>query len=80
MTTYDDDRAEALAFLRHASEDGQTALVVLSFAASSLTIDFGGLGARRIRPVFSSEERSAETDGPGRLALAPFEVYVGLLE
>lgn len=71
---------EYLAFLRHASEDGQTALVVLSFAASSLTIDFGGLGARRIRPVFSSEERSAETDGPGRLALAPFEVYVGLLE
>jgi hypothetical protein len=57
---------------------GQTCLVVLNTSDQTHTLDMN-LEAAKARRVFSSHERQAETDDLSRLAIAPYEIYVGQL-
>jgi alpha-glucosidase len=56
----------------------QTCLVVLNTSDQTHTLDMN-LEAAKARRVFSSHERQAETDDLSRLAIAPYEIYIGQL-
>lgn len=76
-TPLHEEAADYLAFLRRIEEaGGQSCLVVLNFSDRPLTLRFDELTSP-VRLLFSSAARTSTQDDPARLALGPFEVYIG---
>jgi alpha-glucosidase len=73
-----DDAGDYFAFLRHSRADKQVCLVVLNMSDQAHTLDFN-LQADTVRTLFSSYARAGDSDSLYRLAIAPFEVYIGEL-
>jgi alpha-glucosidase len=78
---------DCLAFLRRSDADGQVCLVVLNMSDHTHTLSFDISAdlakvpnADVVRLVFSSHSRQGEADDLSQLKLAPFEIYIGLVD
>ncbi len=74
----DRGHADALAFLRHDPESGQTCLVALNFSAAPLALTLD-LAAPTAEVVFAGGLRAPATVLLAPLSLAPFEVLIAVL-
>jgi glycosidase len=77
-----DPRSESyFAFLRHDATTGQTCLVALNFSSEEQTVAFdrSEMSGKQTRLLFSSHARQEQPLSLGRLALAPFEVFIAEL-
>jgi hypothetical protein len=70
-----EDQDDYLAFARSSAAHGQTCLVVLNMSLEARTVAFD-LEADSARLLFSSRDRSSETEDLSRVAIAPFEIYI----